>query len=52
MFEEVLGSVFKWFQAEVNEAWKVKASPDPTVLPKGKSQAKYASLVLLLLKTA
>ncbi|WJX60670.1 synaptotagmin C2 domain protein, Syn1 [Trifolium repens] len=25
---------------EINEAWKVKSGPDPTMLPKGKSQAK------------
>ncbi|PNX74361.1 sister chromatid cohesion 1 protein 1-like [Trifolium pratense] len=25
---------------EINEAWKVKSGPDPTLLPKGKSQAK------------
>ncbi|CAK9135820.1 unnamed protein product [Ilex paraguariensis] len=31
---------------EINEAWKVKAAPDPTVLPKGKSQAKSVSLTL------
>ncbi|KAJ4726918.1 sister chromatid cohesion 1 protein 1 [Melia azedarach] len=34
------------FLAEVNEAWKVKASPDPTVLPKGKSQAKRETITL------
>ncbi|KAF3433361.1 hypothetical protein FNV43_RR24463 [Rhamnella rubrinervis] len=40
---------------EINEAWKVKAAPDPTVLPKGKSQAKsalfacFCSSVLFLL---
>ncbi|KAL8218073.1 hypothetical protein R6Q57_021446 [Mikania cordata] len=31
---------------EINEAWKVKAKRDPTILPKGKSQAKYESVTL------
>ncbi|KAL8218081.1 hypothetical protein R6Q57_021454 [Mikania cordata] len=31
---------------EINEAWKVKAKPDPTILPKGKSQAKYEAVTL------
>lgn len=31
---------------EINEAWKVKAIPDPTVLPKGKSTAKYEAVTL------
>uniref|UniRef100_A0A2N9IX06 Rad21/Rec8-like protein N-terminal domain-containing protein n=1 Tax=Fagus sylvatica TaxID=28930 RepID=A0A2N9IX06_FAGSY len=31
---------------EINEAWKVKAVPDPTVLPKGKSQAKKEAVTL------
>ncbi|XP_041025455.1 sister chromatid cohesion 1 protein 1 isoform X2 [Juglans microcarpa x Juglans regia] len=31
---------------EINEAWKVKAAPDPTVLPKGKSQAKKEAVTL------
>ncbi|XP_015877444.1 sister chromatid cohesion 1 protein 1 isoform X1 [Ziziphus jujuba] len=31
---------------EINEAWKMKAAPDPTVLPKGKSQAKKESVTL------
>ncbi|KAI7749893.1 hypothetical protein M8C21_019778 [Ambrosia artemisiifolia] len=31
---------------EINEAWKVKAKRDPTVLPKGKSQAKYEAVTL------
>ncbi|KAL2549793.1 Sister chromatid cohesion 1 protein 1 [Forsythia ovata] len=32
---------------ELNEAWKVKAAPsDPTILPKGKSQAKYNAVTL------
>ncbi|KAK2636000.1 hypothetical protein Ddye_030792 [Dipteronia dyeriana] len=31
---------------ELNEAWKVKAAPDPTVLPKGKLQAKKEAVTL------
>ncbi|XP_058075764.1 sister chromatid cohesion 1 protein 1 [Magnolia sinica] len=31
---------------EINEAWKVKARADPTVLPKGKTQAKYEAVTL------
>ncbi|KAK9283481.1 hypothetical protein L1049_011727 [Liquidambar formosana] len=31
---------------EINEAWKVKAVPDPTVLPKGKTHAKYEAVTL------
>ncbi|KAK7847408.1 sister chromatid cohesion 1 protein 1 [Quercus suber] len=31
---------------EINEAWKVKAPPDPTVLPKGKSHAKKEAVTL------
>ncbi|PHT80049.1 hypothetical protein T459_18101 [Capsicum annuum] len=31
---------------QINEAWKVKATVDPTLLPKGKSQAKHASVTL------
>ncbi|XP_019053267.1 PREDICTED: sister chromatid cohesion 1 protein 1 [Nelumbo nucifera] len=31
---------------EINEAWKVKPVRDPTVLPKGKSQAKYEAVTL------
>nr|GEZ25872.1 hypothetical protein [Tanacetum cinerariifolium] len=31
---------------ELNEAWKVKAKQDPTVLPKGKTQAKYEAVTL------
>ncbi|KAI9157691.1 hypothetical protein LWI28_026351 [Acer negundo] len=31
---------------EINEAWKVKAAPDPTVLPKGKLQAKKEAVTL------
>ncbi|KAH0659628.1 hypothetical protein KY289_028376 [Solanum tuberosum] len=31
---------------QINEAWKVKAATDPTLLPKGKSQAKYAAVTL------
>ncbi|KAH7667556.1 Rad21/Rec8-like protein N-terminal [Dioscorea alata] len=34
------------FLIEINEAWKVKAVPDPTVLPKGKMQAKYEAVTL------
>lgn len=33
-------------QVEINEAWKVKAAPDPTVLPKGKSHAKSVIVFL------
>ncbi|PHT46864.1 hypothetical protein CQW23_16022 [Capsicum baccatum] len=40
----------KWhnfsLQVQINEAWKVKATVDPTLLPKGKSQAKHASVTL------
>ncbi|MQM03131.1 hypothetical protein Taro_035907 [Colocasia esculenta] len=31
---------------ELNEAWKIKAIPDPTVLPKGKTQARYEAVTL------
>nr|XP_043625779.1 sister chromatid cohesion 1 protein 1-like [Erigeron canadensis] len=31
---------------ELNEAWKVKPTRDPTVLPKGKTQAKYEAVTL------
>ncbi|KAK6932975.1 Rad21/Rec8-like protein, N-terminal [Dillenia turbinata] len=31
---------------EINEAWKVKTISDPTLLPKGKSQAKYEAVTL------
>ncbi|CAK7325907.1 unnamed protein product [Dovyalis caffra] len=31
---------------DINEAWKVKAAPDPTVLPKGKSQARKEEVTL------
>ncbi|XP_062157140.1 sister chromatid cohesion 1 protein 1 [Alnus glutinosa] len=34
------------FLVEINEAWKVKAAPDPTVLPKGKSHAKKEAVTL------
>ncbi|KAH7839187.1 hypothetical protein Vadar_000896 [Vaccinium darrowii] len=34
------------FLVEINEAWKVKSVPDPTLLPKGKSQAKYEAVTL------
>ncbi|XP_061351696.1 sister chromatid cohesion 1 protein 1 [Gastrolobium bilobum] len=34
------------FLVEINEAWKVKTAPDPTVLPKGKSQAKKEAVTL------
>ncbi|KAJ7959615.1 sister chromatid cohesion 1 protein 1 [Quillaja saponaria] len=30
-----------YYQIEINEAWKVKAVPDPTLLPKGKTHAKF-----------
>ncbi|KAL2317099.1 hypothetical protein Fmac_030975 [Flemingia macrophylla] len=31
---------------EINEAWKVKTVPDPTLLPKGKSKAKKEAVTL------
>ncbi|XP_071729020.1 sister chromatid cohesion 1 protein 1 [Rutidosis leptorrhynchoides] len=31
---------------EINEAWKVKATRDPTVLPKGKTRAKFEAVTL------
>ncbi|XP_045831036.1 sister chromatid cohesion 1 protein 1 [Trifolium pratense] len=31
---------------EINEAWKVKSGPDPTLLPKGKSQAKRSAITM------
>ncbi|PON51391.1 Rad21/Rec8-like protein [Parasponia andersonii] len=31
---------------EINEAWKVKSVPDPTLLPKGKTQAKKEAVTL------
>uniref|UniRef100_A0A0D9WKA1 Rad21/Rec8-like protein N-terminal domain-containing protein n=1 Tax=Leersia perrieri TaxID=77586 RepID=A0A0D9WKA1_9ORYZ len=31
---------------EINEAWRIKPVADPTVLPKGKSQAKYEAVTL------
>uniref|UniRef100_A0A0E0L651 Rad21/Rec8-like protein N-terminal domain-containing protein n=1 Tax=Oryza punctata TaxID=4537 RepID=A0A0E0L651_ORYPU len=31
---------------EINEAWRVKPVADPTVLPKGKTQAKYEAVTL------
>ncbi|KAL9230216.1 hypothetical protein vseg_005599 [Gypsophila vaccaria] len=34
------------FLLEINSAWKVKPAVDPTVLPKGKSQAKFESVTL------
>ncbi|KAJ1426336.1 Rad21/Rec8-like protein, N-terminal [Sesbania bispinosa] len=34
------------FLVEINEAWKVKTAPDPTVLPKGKSKAKKEAITL------
>ncbi|RYQ99999.1 hypothetical protein Ahy_B07g088049 [Arachis hypogaea] len=34
------------FLAEINEAWKVKSVPHPTVLPKGKSKAKKEAVTL------
>lgn len=39
---------WNWFsQVEINEAWKVKAAPEPTVIPKGKSLAKSVTTFLL-----
>ncbi|KAK3422651.1 hypothetical protein EUGRSUZ_G03083 [Eucalyptus grandis] len=34
------------FLVEINEAWKVKSVPDPTILPKGKTQAKREAVTL------
>ncbi|EXB29251.1 Sister chromatid cohesion 1 protein 1 [Morus notabilis] len=34
------------FLIEINNAWKVKASPDSTLLPRGKSQAKKEAVTL------
>ncbi|KAF8726806.1 hypothetical protein HU200_019283 [Digitaria exilis] len=34
------------FLAEIIGAWRVKPSTDPTVLPKGKAQAKYEAVTL------
>ncbi|XP_072961048.1 sister chromatid cohesion 1 protein 1 [Typha angustifolia] len=34
------------FLVEINEAWRVKPASDPTVLPKGKTQAKYEAVTL------
>ncbi|XP_056160013.1 sister chromatid cohesion 1 protein 1 [Syzygium oleosum] len=34
------------FLVEINEAWKVKSAPDPTILPKGKTQAKREAVTL------
>ncbi|XP_010921544.2 LOW QUALITY PROTEIN: sister chromatid cohesion 1 protein 1 [Elaeis guineensis] len=34
------------FLVEINEAWKVKAVSDSTVLPKGKTQAKFEAVTL------
>ncbi|XP_008648328.1 absence of first division 1 isoform X3 [Zea mays] len=31
---------------EINEAWRIKPVTDPTVLPKGKTQAKYEAVTL------
>ncbi|KAG8069259.1 hypothetical protein GUJ93_ZPchr0005g14915 [Zizania palustris] len=31
---------------EINEAWRIKPVADPTVLPKGKTQAKYEAVTL------
>ncbi|KAL9318868.1 hypothetical protein ACSQ67_015385 [Phaseolus vulgaris] len=33
---------------EINEAWKVKTAPDPTLLPKAKSKAKLVTFVYVL----
>ncbi|KAL3521282.1 hypothetical protein ACH5RR_019431 [Cinchona calisaya] len=37
---------------ELNQAWKVNLVSDPTVLPKGKSQAKYESITLPAIREA
>ncbi|CAJ1971047.1 unnamed protein product [Sphenostylis stenocarpa] len=34
------------FLVEINEAWKVKTAPDPTLLPKAKSKAKKEAVTL------
>ncbi|TKY56895.1 Sister chromatid cohesion 1 protein 1 [Spatholobus suberectus] len=34
------------FLVEINDAWKVKTAPDPTLLPKGKSKAKKEAVTL------
>ncbi|XP_040865306.1 sister chromatid cohesion 1 protein 1 [Glycine max] len=34
------------FLVEINEAWKVKTAPDPTLLPKSKSKAKKEAVTL------
>ncbi|RCV16379.1 hypothetical protein SETIT_3G133200v2 [Setaria italica] len=31
---------------EINEAWRIKPATDPTILPKGKAQAKYEAVTL------
>ncbi|OEL17616.1 Sister chromatid cohesion 1 protein 1 [Dichanthelium oligosanthes] len=31
---------------DINEAWRIKPAKDPTVLPKGKAQAKYEAVTL------
>ncbi|KAL6848726.1 hypothetical protein ACP4OV_021309 [Aristida adscensionis] len=31
---------------DINEAWRIKPAVDPTVLPKGKAQAKYEAVTL------
>ncbi|GAB4831973.1 hypothetical protein Ancab_005990 [Ancistrocladus abbreviatus] len=36
------------FLAELNQAWKVKPASDPTILPKGKMQARYTAVTLPL----
>nr|CCI55300.1 PH01B001G05.23 [Phyllostachys edulis] len=33
-------------RTEINEAWRMKPATDPTVLPKGKAQAKYEAVTL------
>lgn len=35
-------------QVEINGAWRTKTVPDPTLLPKGKTHARYITISLLL----
>ncbi|KAM0852010.1 hypothetical protein ACQ4PT_052075 [Festuca glaucescens] len=37
---------FSRAQVEINQAWKIRPAVDRTVLPKGKSQAKYEAVTL------
>ena len=42
---------FLWVKkVEINEAWKVKTAPDPTLLPKSKSKAKLVTFCCSLFK--